>query len=66
VATPVNKKVGLNWVCIYLDFSKTAISLYLKDLIFTGKLEMVIGSIFRANNPVSEYPKNFYCPKGGS
>ena len=43
-------------------FSKTAISLYLKDLIFTGKLEMLVASFFAANNPGRGTAKEFRFP----
>ena len=53
VVTCVNKKVCLKMGPHLRDFSKTAISLYLKDLIFACKLEMVLGSIFSGRkNPV--------------
>jgi len=53
------KKFVLKWVRIDPIFSKTAMSLYLKDLIFTGKLEMVIGSMFRSKQSGRRIPKEF-------
>jgi hypothetical protein len=53
------KKFVLKWVRIDPIFSKTAMSLYLKDLIFTGKLEMMIGSMFRSKQSGRRIPKEF-------
>jgi hypothetical protein len=53
----VNKYFCFTRFRISRIFSKTAISLSLKDLIFTCKLEMVLGSFFTAENPDRKFER---------
>ena len=46
-------------MCFTVNFAKTAIALCLKDLIFTGKLEMLVASFLAANNAGQGTTKKF-------